>query len=256
MKKIHVFYIRKVWWLYACVGLCCMVFALGHHAVEEAVMASASSRELPIYSVGTTEKVLSISFDAAWGNEDTDLLIEILGEYGVSATFFVVGDWAERFPESVLALHEAGHEVMNHSNTHAHYPKLSAQEIIDDVNACNDTIEAITGVRPHLLRLPYGDYDDAVVSTLRAMNIEPIQWDVDSWDWMDISATEISSRVISQVDCGSIVLFHNAALHTPAALPEILDTLLSEGYSFLKISQILCSGDYEIDHTGRQIALS
>ena len=115
-----------------------------------------------------------------WGNEDTQQLIDILGRYQVKATFFVVGEWAEKYPESVQALHEAGHEVMNHSNTHAHYPQLSADEVIADLNACNDKIEAITGVRPTLVRLPYGDYDDCSINAVRSIGMEPIQWDVDT----------------------------------------------------------------------------
>lgn len=219
---------------------------------EKVVSATANTRQLPIYSVSKEEKVLSISFDAAWGNEDTEELISILADYDVYATFFVVGEWAEKYPESVLALHEAGHEVMNHSDNHAHYPKLSAEEMIADLNACNDKVEAITGVRPTLLRLPYGDYDDNVISTIRSMGMEPIQWDVDSHDWMDVTASDISTRVISLVEEGSIVLFHNAAPCTPDALPTILETLLSDGYEFVKISEILVEGDYTIDHTGKQ----
>ena len=114
-----------------------------------------------------------------WGNEDTQQLIDILGEYQIKATFFVVGDWVEKYPESVKALHEAGHEIMNHSNTHAHYNSLSSEEIIADVNACNDKIEAITGVRPTLIRCPYGEYDDHVITAIRSMGMEPIQWDVE-----------------------------------------------------------------------------
>ncbi len=254
MKKIHIICIRKSGWSMG-LGLVCLLslVLLGRSStLEQALTVSATSRQLPIYCVDSAEKILSISFDAAWGNEDTELLIEILDEYQVSATFFVVGDWVDRFPESVLALHEAGHEVMNHSDNHAHYPKLSPQEIIDDLNACNDKVEAVTGVRPTLVRLPYGDYDDQVISTIRAMGMEPVQWDVDSLDWKDISSGEIASRVISKVDCGSIVLFHNAAVNTPSALPEILSTLLDEGYEFVKISEILMDCDYYIDHTGRQ----
>ena len=114
-----------------------------------------------------------------WGNEDTQELIDILGRYGVRATFFVVGDWVDKYPESVKALHDAGHEVMNHSNTHAHMNQLSAQEIIADVEACNDKIEAVTGVRPTLIRPPYGEYNDQVISAIRSIGMEPIQWDVD-----------------------------------------------------------------------------
>ena len=158
----------------------------------------------------------------------------------------------DKYPESVKALHDAGHEVMNHSNTHAHYPQLSAGEVVADLNACNDKIEKITGVRPTLVRLPYGDYDDNSVNAVRSIGMEPIQWDVDSLDWKDLAAGEIIQRVTSKVQPGSIVLFHNAALHTPEALPTIIQTLLQEGYTFVPISQILLSGEYTIDHTGRQ----
>ena len=74
----------------------------------------------------------------------------------------------------------------------------------------------------------------------------------DSLDWKDLSAGEITQRVTSKVQPGSIVLFHNAALHTPEALPSIIQSLLQEGYTFVPISQIILSGEYTIDHTGRQ----
>ena len=250
-KRLWVFLTRKKWWT----GLACLLLAAAMFYVVNfpaAVGASASARQLPIYCVQRDQKLVSISFDAAWGNEDTQQLIDILGQYGVTATFFVVGDWADKYPESVKALHDAGHEVMNHSNTHAHYPQLSAEEIIADLNACNDKIEAITGVRPTLVRLPYGDYDDKSISAVRSIGMEPIQWDVDSLDWKDLSAQEITSRVTSKVQPGSIVLFHNAALHTPEALPTILETLIQDGYTFVPISQMILTGSYTIDHTGRQ----
>ena len=234
--------------------LCALCAGVMFHLVSLplAVSASANARELPIYCVQRDQKLLSISFDAAWGNEDTQQLIDILGRYQVKATFFVVGAWAEKYPESVLALSQAGHEVMNHSNTHAHYPQLSPAEITADLNACNDKIEAVTGVRPTLVRLPYGDYDDASIRAVRSLGMEPIQWDVDSLDWKEIPAQEIVRRVTSRVQPGSIVLFHNAALHTPEALPEILEKLLQEGYTFVPISQLILTGNYTIDHTGRQ----
>ena len=217
-----------------------------------AVDASASARQLPIYCVQRDQKLVSISFDAAWGNEDTQELIDILDRFQVKATFFVVGDWVDKYPESVKALHDAGHEVMNHSNTHAHYPQLSPQAVVDDLNACNDKIEAVTGVRPTLVRLPYGDYDDNAIHAVRSIGMEPIQWDVDSLDWKDLSAPEITKRVTGKVQPGSIVLFHNAAKHTPEALPSILTALIQEGYTFVPISQIILDGEYTIDHTGRQ----
>ncbi len=216
------------------------------------VGTAATSRQLPIYCVQRDQKMASLSFDAAWGNEDTQQLIDILGKYNVRATFFVVGDWVEKYPESVKALHDAGHEVMGHSNHHDHFNSLTADQIVADINACNDKIEAVTGVRPTLFRPPYGEYDDHVITAVRSIGIEPIQWDVDSLDWKDLAAADITKRVTSKVQPGSICLFHNAAKHTPEALPSILESLIGQGYTLVPISELILQGDYTIDHTGRQ----
>ncbi len=143
------------------------------------VGASAAQRKLPIYSVERDDKTISISFDAAWGNEDTQTLIDILEQYQVKATFFVVGDWAERYPESVKALAEAGHEVMSHSSHHAHFSQLSSEEIRNDLSACNEKIGALTGVSPTLFRCPYGEYDDHVIQAVIDSGMTAIQWDVE-----------------------------------------------------------------------------
>ena len=250
-KERKVVFLRKRWLAIPgallCICALCLVTTLPSY-----VSASTTERQLPIYCVQRDQKLVSISFDAAWGNEDTQQLIDILDRYGVKATFFVVGSWVDKYPESVKALSDAGHEVMNHSNTHAHYPQLTADEVIADLNACNDKIEAVTGVRPTLVRMPYGDYDDKSVQAARSIGMEPIQWDVDSLDWKEIPADEITQQVTSKVGPGSIVLFHNAALHTPEALPSILEQLTQEGYTFVPISQLILTGNYSIDHTGRQ----
>ena len=234
----------------ACLCLAALMFCVVNYPAV--VGASSTTRQLPIYCVQRDQKLVSISFDAAWGNEDTQQLIDILGKHQIKATFFVVGEWVDKYPESVKALYDAGHEIMNHSNTHAHYPQLSPDQVVADLNACNDKIEAVTGVRPTLVRLPYGDYDDNAINAVRSIGMEPIQWDVDSLDWKDLSAPEITQRVTTKVQPGSIVLFHNAAKHTPEALPGILEQLLQDGYTFVPISQILLNGEYTIDHTGRQ----
>ena len=216
------------------------------------VGVSASKRELPVYCVQQDEKIVALSFDAAWGNEDTQVLIDILEQYGVNTTLFVVGDWVDKYPESVQALAEAGNEVMNHSSSHAHFSALSTNEINADISACNDKIEAITGVRPTLFRCPYGEYDDHVIKAVNALGMTAVQWDVDSLDWKGISADQITRRVLDRVQPGSIVLFHNAAEHTPEALPKILESLLADGYRVVPVSQILLDGYCFIDSTGRQ----
>lgn len=217
---------------------------------------SGSKRLLPIYCVSKEEKVASLSFDAAWGNEDTGHLIEILDKYQVKATFFVVGDWVTKYPESVKELSDAGHEIMNHSNKHKHMPQLSREEIIADIQACNEKIENITGVSPTLFRPPYGDYDNKLISAVQSMGMYTIQWDVDSLDWKDLSAKDIQKRVLLRVKPGSIVLFHNAALHTPEALPGIIESLQADGYSLIPISELIYTCDYYLDHEGRQFAVT
>ena len=197
-------------------------------------------------------KLLAITFDDGPGKYTADLL-DGLAERGVHATFFVVGEWVDKYPESVKALHNAGHEVMNHSDAHPHMAKLTAKQIIDEVNRCSDKIEAVTGVRPTLFRCPYGEYDDNVIGTVNGMGLTAVQWDTDSLDWKKLTAGEIYKRVSSKVQPGSIVLFHNAGLHTPEALPDILDYLLGEGYEIVPISKILLTNEETyIDHTGRQ----
>ncbi len=218
------------------------------------VGVSASKRELPVYCVQRDDKVVALSFDAAWGNEDTQLLIDILSKYNINTTFFVVGEWVDRYPESVQALHESGNEIMNHSSDHAHFSSLSTEQIIDDLKRCNKKIENITGVSPTLFRCPYGEYDDHVINAVNSIGMTAVQWDVDSLDWKGLSAQEIQKRVLEKVQPGSIVLFHNAAENTPEALPGIIESLIADGYTIVPISKILLKGDCFIDNSGRQCA--
>jgi len=259
MRRAKIILMRKkVLAVAGCLAAAVLMFCAVH--TPAAVGAYAAQRQLPIYCVEKDYKVASLSFDAAWGNEDTQQLIDILGKYNVKATFFVVGDWVEKYPESVKALHDAGHEIMNHSDDHAHFNTLSTDEIVADITVCNEKIASVTGVTPTLFRPPYGEYDDHVVAAVRSMRMEPVQWDVDSLDWKDLSATEITQRVVSRVQPGSIVLFHNAAKHTPAALPSVIEGLLQKGYALVPISELImpgeCGTDYTMDHTGRQCRIS
>lgn len=217
------------------------------------IQTMSPKKDLPIYSVSTDQKICSISFDAAWGNEDTEDLIKILEKYNVKTTFFVVGSWVDKYPESVKQLSDAGHEVMNHSDTHPHMTKLSKDDMLKELNSCNDKIQKVTGVRPTLFRPPYGDYSNDVISTVRENQMYTIQWDTDSLDWKDLSKEDIFKRVTENVKPGSIVLFHNAAKNTPQALPMILEKLTNDGYKIVPISQLIIKDNFTIDHTGKQI---
>ena len=218
------------------------------------VGVSASRRELPVYCVQQKEKIAALSFDAAWGNEDTQTLIDILNQYGINTTFFVVGDWVDRYPESVRALAEAGNEVMNHSSSHAHFSSLSSSEITADISACNDKIEAVTGIRPTLFRCPYGEYDDHVIKAVNSLGMTAVQWDVDSLDWKNYGVDSIVSTVLNHphLGNGSIILMHNGAKYTKDALPLVIDGLQKKGFEIVPISQLIYQSDYEMDHEGRQ----
>ncbi len=212
-----------------------------------------SDRKIPIYCVECEEKKVALSFDAAWGNDDTETLINILAEYDAKATFFVVGAWVDKYPESVKQLSDAGHQIMNHSNTHPYMTKIDETQKIDELNSCNKKIYEITGVSPTLFRPPYGDYDNATIDAVESLGMHTIQWDVDSLDWKDnATADSIYQRVTSKVENGSIVLFHNDAEHTPEALGNILKTLKEDGYEFVFIDELIYKDGYKIDNNGKQ----
>jgi peptidoglycan/xylan/chitin deacetylase (PgdA/CDA1 family) len=158
----------------------CLIAAVAAVVIGSVGVFANSERLLPIYCVETDKKQVAISFDAAWGNDDTQQLIDILGEYDVPATFFVVGAWVDKYPESVKALSDAGHQIQNHSNTHPHMPQLPKEQMRDEIESCNQKIESVTGVCPTLLRPPYGDYDNNLIEVMDEMNMKTIQWDVET----------------------------------------------------------------------------
>ncbi len=212
----------------------------------------AKERKLPIYCVDKKDKVVSISFDAAWGNEQTQTLLDILADKGVKSTFFLVGFWAEKYPESVKAIHEAGHDVGNHSDTHPHLPKLEKEKITAQIDDCNKKIEAAGAPKPILFRPPYGDYNNCVVESTNELGMHCIQWDIDSLDWKDPSPDDMVKRIKTKLKPGSIILMHNGAKNTPEALPKIIDMIKSEGYQIIPISEIIFKENYSIDSQGKQ----
>lgn len=229
-------------------GVCILIFAL----VGKTASASATEKKLPIYSVDTQEKKVAITFDAAWTNQDTGELIEILKKHNATATFFIVGDWAEKFPESVKAFYDAGHTIANHSDTHKAFSKCSREEIKAEIVNCNEKLEKITGEKVTLLRAPSGDYTNESLEVTESLNMYMIQWDNDSLDYTGLTVDEIVSRVISRARNGSIILFHNGIENTAEALDRILTELENQGYSFVSVNDLIYKDNYSIDHTGRQ----
>ncbi len=220
--------------------------------VENAAYTTATARSLPIYSVETAEKKVAISFDCAWGVEYTQKLLDIMEKNDVRCTFFAVEFWVEKYPQYAAAIVEAGHELGTHSRTHSYMSKLSEEEIKDELSTSCAAIEKATGQKTTLFRAPYGDYDNLLIDTAQSMGLYTIQWDVDSLDWKNLSATEIAMRVINGAKNGSIILCHNNGLHTAESLPLIFSTLKNRGYEFVPIGELIYKENYTIDVNGRQ----
>ncbi len=212
----------------------------------------SAARSLPIYSVERTDNKVAISFDCAWGTEHTDAILKNLEAAKVRATFFMVEFWTKKYPDYVKKLDAAGHEIGTHSATHSYMSKLSEGEIEAELQSSSAAITAVTGKPVTLFRPPYGDYNNTLIDTSNKMGLYPIQWDVDSLDWKDLSAGDIAARIVERVKSGSIILCHNNGLHTAEALPIIFDTLRARGFEFVPIGELIYRENYSIDGTGRQ----
>ena len=241
------------------------VLALAAFAVLKGVLAvtganvtvsnSVNGRQLPIYCVDTTEKKIALTFDAAWGNEDTGQILEILKKHGVRVTFFMTGGWVESYPDDVKAILAAGHDLGNHSENHKNMSQLSDAEKKEELMKVHEKVRTLTGYEMFLFRPPYGDYDNAVVNVAKGNGYYTIQWDVDSLDWKDYGVDSIIKTVTQHkhLGNGSIILCHNGAKYTAKALDMLIATLKNEGYTFVPVSELIYKDNYHMDHEGRQI---
>lgn len=228
------------------------MFTVG--TMSEAVLTNTTvSKDLPVYRVKTDEMKIALTFDAAWGDEDTDELIAILNENQVKATFFMVGGFIERYPQSVKKFADEGHEIANHSDTHLHMSGIGEDNIVKELTSCEMKISDVTGKSTKLFRAPYGDYDTQLVKIARREGFQVIQWDVDSLDWKDIPSDEIISRVTQKVKNGSVILFHNGAKNTPEALRKLIPLLKEKGYTFVTVGDLIYKDKYSISSEGEQI---
>lgn len=219
--------------------------------------ASAKPKKLlPVYSVQTDSNKAALTFDAAWGSDKTAKILDILDEYGVRATFFLVGFWIEANPELTQEIASRGHCIGNHSEDHPHLPTMSKEKMASQIDSVNDRLEKLTGKRPVFFRPPFGDYNDALIGLLREKGMVGIQWDVDSLDWKGISGGQIAERILSRVKSGSIILCHNNSDHILEALPLVLLGLKNKGLTSVPLSELVMTENYSIDNSGTQIKLT
>lgn len=209
-------------------------------------------RLVPIYSVETEEKKVAISFDTAWGADKTLSILEILKQYNVNATFFMVGFWVEKYPEMVRSIDEQGIEIGTHSNTHPDFTDLSETQMSLELETSINSIKKITAKDVNLFRAPYGAYNNTLLNLTDKLGLKTIQWDVDTLDWKGLKGIEICERVMSKVSNGSIILCHNNSDHILDALPLMLERLQNAGYEVVSVGELIYHSDYYIDNLGIQ----
>lgn len=242
---------NKSWIAFILIGIVC-VFAVFIN-YNKTVFLSLN-RKIPIYCVDTGEKKdIAISFDASWGADNTIKILDTLDKYHIKATFFLVGIWVDHYPDMVKEISKRGNEIGNHSNKHPDMTKVSKDRMLQEISVNDAKIAAITGTIPKLFRCPGGAYNNSVIEAVESTGHYCIQWDVDSIDWKGQGADLEYNRIIKKTKPGSIILCHNDAKYTPNNLPRIIEKLQSEGYNFVKISDLIYKDNYTIDHAGKQI---
>ena len=219
---------------------------------SRSVFTYSVAKKLPIYSVDTQEKKVALGINCAWGNDDISQLLTLLDKNGVSASFFVTGTFCKRYPDSVKAIAKHGHEVQSHSNTHTDLTSLGRNEILEQIQKCNEKIEAVTGKAPILFRPPSGAYNDLVIELIEQEGMYPVQWDCDSLDYRDISVDDMYARIMKNLQPGSITLFHSGSVNISEALPIIIQRVEAEGYQWVMVSELIYKRPYTLDHKGRQ----
>ena len=233
-----------------------LIGGLGVKFLPQAITVSSSGRkrELPIYCVATDEKKVALSFDAAWGNEDTKNILDTLAKHNVKVTFFMTGEWIRKFPEDVKMIAAAGHDLGNHSENHKQMSRLNKEQCVEEIMKAHKRVKELTGIEMDLFRPPYGDYNNTLIEAARDCGYYTIQWDVDSLDWKDYGVESIIKKCTQhkKLGNGTIILLHNGAKYTPAALEQVITGLKDQGYELVPISQLIHRGEYTIDHEGRQ----
>ena len=165
---------------------------------DAAETGAGEARLVPIYFVEMDEKKLAISFDAAWGCERTENILNILKKYNVKATFFLTNIWLDDYPDMARKIADAGHEIAMHSVSHPHMPQLSKAEMQKELDGNAQKIQEVTNVNPTLFRFPFGDYDNVSMHMMQDNGIDAIQWSIDT---LDTKRTKATSPVYNRV-CG------------------------------------------------------
>ena len=185
----------------------------------------------------TGNKVIALTFDDGPGPYTAHLL-DILDQYGAKATFFLIGSKVSGQASVVRSIQARGHQLGNHSWSHPELPKLSVDQIAGEIDRTNEAIRQATGVKPSILRPPYGAVNGVVLERLRLRNMSSILWSVDTRDWADRNSQIVCSRAVAGARPGAVILMHDIHQTSVNAVPCILSSLKQQGYSFVTIQRL------------------
>ena len=234
--------------------LFCIAGTIGNK--DEAITTSSeNSKLLPIYNVQTEEKKVAFTMNCAWNADDIDQILEVLRNNDTKITFFMVGDWIEKFPEAVKKIYDEGHEIASHSDTHPHVNNLSYEQNIEEIEKSNDKIEKITGTRIKIYRAPYGEYNNNVIQAANDKGYYTIQWNLDTLDYTGLTGEEMWSRLDGKIKAGDIILSHNGTKHTADSLDMLLKNIKQKGFEVVKVSDLIYLDSYTINSNGTQILI-
>lgn len=164
-------------------------------SMETMEMSSSAGKLLPIYSVDTNKQRIAITINCAWNADDIDKILEILDRCNVKLTFFMVGDWVDKYQDYVKKISDAGHEIANHSDTHPHVNNLSYEQNVEEIKKCTEKIKNITGKDVKLYRGPYGEYNDTVIKAAQDNGYKVIQWSIDTLDYEGLDQSQMWDRI-------------------------------------------------------------
>lgn len=225
---IYVFNKQKILAYFVSIAIVITLFSISGIGIANKKVvetSSAISRLLPIYNVDTEEKQIAFTINCAWTDEDIDQILEVLEEKDVKMTFFLVGEWIEKYPEAAKKIYDKGHEIGTHSQSHPHVNDLSYEKNVEEIEISNDVIEKVIGIRTNLYRAPYGEYNDTVIKAANDNSYYTIQWSLDTLDYEDLTGLEMWDRLDEKLKNGDIILSHNGTKHTADSLGMLIDKI-------------------------------
>lgn len=218
----------------------------------EIIETMSQAKLLPIYCVKTNEPKVAFSMNCAWNADDIDSILATLSKHNVKITFFMVGDWVDKYPEAVKKISDAGHEIANHSDAHKHVNNLNLEENENEIKKCSDKIEKITGKKTTLYRGPYGEYNNTVIQSAQNQKHITIQWSLDTLDYNGLTGDEMWARLDGKLKNGDIILSHNGTEHTADSLDKLLTNIKEKGFQVVTVSELIYEENYMIDGNGVQ----